>query len=75
MNMIRKYGAKAAAGVSTALVGAAAMAQATDPVTTLFAAISLTTVAASVVAIGVIIVGISMAFKGTDLAKRGVKKV
>lgn len=41
----------------------------------IFAAIDLTTVAAAVVLIGVAVIGITMAFKGIDLGKRGVKKV
>lgn len=66
------YAKGAAAAV---LVTAAGMASAVGPVDTLFAAIDLTTVAAAVLAIGVVIVGITMAFKGIDLSKRGVKKV
>lgn len=73
---VRKYGAKLAAGVGGVTLGAAAMAQAaTGPVDTIFASISLTTVAASVVGLGVVIIGIVMAFKGVDLGKRAVKKV
>jgi hypothetical protein len=41
----------------------------------IFAAIDLATVAASVVGIGVLVIGITMAFKGIDLGKRGVRKV
>lgn len=40
----------------------------------IFKAVDLTTVAASVVVIGVAVIGIAMAFKGIDLGKRGVKK-
>lgn len=40
----------------------------------IFAAVDLTTVAASVTAIGVLVIGITMAYKGIDLGKRGVKK-
>ncbi len=40
----------------------------------IFAAVDLKTVAASVVVIGVAVIGIAMAFKGIDLGKRGVKK-
>lgn len=53
----------------------AAHAQATDPFTQMFAAINLTTVAAAVVVAGLAIVGISLAFKSPDVAKRVVKKV
>lgn len=41
----------------------------------IFAAIDLSTVVTSVVGIGVLVIGITMAFKGIDLGKRGVKKV
>jgi len=40
----------------------------------IFAAVDLTTVTAFVVATGVLVIGIAMAFKGIDLGKRGVKK-
>lgn len=46
-----------------------------DPVADMFAGISLTSVAAAVAAMGLLIVGIAMAYKAIDLAKRGVKKV
>lgn len=74
-NQARVYGAKLAAATGALVLGSSAFAQTTDPVTSMFAAISLTTVAASVLAIGIVIVGIAMAFKAIDLSKRGVKKV
>ena len=40
----------------------------------IFAAIDFTTVAASVIATGVLIMGITMAYKGIDLGKRAVRK-
>jgi len=40
----------------------------------IFAAIDIGTVASAVIALGVGIIGISMAFKGIDLGKRGVNK-
>lgn len=40
----------------------------------IFAAIDFSTVTASVIAIGVVVMGVNMAFKGIDLGKRGVKK-
>ena len=40
----------------------------------IFAAVDLTTVSAFVVATGVLVIGIAMAFKGIDLGKRGVRK-
>lgn len=40
----------------------------------IFAAVDLSSVATWAAATGVIIIGITMAFKGIDLGKRGVKK-
>lgn len=76
-NALRTYGAKIAATTGALVLGSSAFAQAaaTDPVASLFAGIGLGTVVASVIALGLVIVGIAMAFKGIDLSKRGVKKV
>lgn len=40
----------------------------------IFAAVDFSSVKTWVVASGILIIGIAMAFKGIDLAKRGVKK-
>lgn len=40
----------------------------------IFSAVDLSTVSAFVAATGVIIVGLTLAFKGIDLSKRGIKK-
>ena len=40
----------------------------------IFTAVDLSTVVAFVAATGVLIIGITMAFKGVDLGKRAVKK-
>ncbi len=42
--------------------------------TEIFGAVDMTAVAAWVGATGVLIMGITMAFKGIDLGKRGIKK-
>lgn len=52
---------------------ASAHAQAAG-VADIFAAVDFSTVTAFVVATGVIIIGIAMAFKGISLGKRGVNK-
>ncbi|WP_260261723.1 phage coat protein [Vibrio intestinalis] len=44
------------------------------PIDSYFGAIDLTTVAASVVAIGVVVVGICMSEKGISIAKRVIRK-
>ncbi len=46
-----------------------------DPVSTLLAGIDLTAVAAAVLVIGALVVGITMSFKGVDVSKRAIKKV
>lgn len=78
----KKYGSTAAAkvaavGTSLALLGSRAMAQTADPgvLDQFFDAIGLNTVAGKVVAAGLIIVGIALAFKGPDLGKRVIRKV
>jgi len=42
--------------------------------TAIFTAVDLTAVATWVSTIGVLVVGITLAFKGIDLSKRGIKK-
>jgi hypothetical protein len=78
----QKYGSHAAVkmaavGTSLALLGSRAMAQTADPsvLDQFFDAIGLGTVSGKVIAIGLIIVGIALAFKGPDLAKRVIRKV
>lgn len=74
-NCVRTYGAKVVAASASVMLANVAMAQAADPVSTLFAGINLGTVVAAVLALGLVIVGIAMAFKGIDLSKRAIKKV
>lgn len=58
------------------LSGAVALANAqTDPLTDALDGVSLTGVAAAVGALVLAIIGIAMAFKGADVAKRAVRKV
>jgi len=62
--------------VSTAaLVAAPAFAQSTNPIVQMIESVGLDGIVAAVVAMGLIIVSIALAFKGPDVAKRGVKKV
>lgn len=60
-------------------VGAGALALSgashAGPIDDMFASIDLTTVAAAVLAIGLVIIGIAMSYKGVDLSKRAVRKV
>lgn len=41
----------------------------------IFAAVDIATIAASVTALMVLVVGVALAFKGGDLGKRAVRKV
>lgn len=74
MNFKQKMARLAAIAIATG-AGVSAHAAGTDPVSQIFASIDLTTVGASVIALGVLVIGVNMAFKGVDLGKRGVKKV
>ena len=75
LNIARKYGSKALvlAAATTASVGA--FAQATNPIVTLIEGVDLSTVAAAVMAVAVIVVAIALTFKGPDVAKRVIRKV
>lgn len=76
LGIARKYGSKAAALTVIAGASVPAFAQtATNPITQMLEQIGLDGTAASVIAIGAVIVGVCMAFKAIDVAKRGVKKV
>ena len=74
-SVARKYGAKVAAVATLGALSVPAFAQSTNPIVQMLDAIGLDGVAAAVIAMGLIIVGISLAFKAPDVAKRGVKKV
>ncbi len=64
----------AAAGASTLALSTAARAQGTG-IDTLFDAIDLSGISAKVMALGVLIVGIALVFKGPALAKRIISKI
>lgn len=74
-SVARKYGAKVAAVTTLGALSVPAFAQSTNPIVQMLDAIGLDGVAAAVIAMGLIIVGIALAFKAPDVAKRGVKKV
>lgn len=65
----------ATVGALSLLAMHGAMAQTAGPFDAFFDAIGLDGVTAKIVAVGVLIVGIALAFKGPDLAKRVVRKV
>lgn len=64
-----------AVAAATGLTIPAAMAQTTGPFDAFFDAIALDGISAKVIAAGLLIVGIALAFKGPDVAKRVVRKV
>ncbi|MDH1333706.1 hypothetical protein N5D63_06040 [Comamonas thiooxydans] len=74
-SVARKYGAKVAAVATLGALSVPAFAQSTNPIVQMLDAIGLDGVAAAVIAMGLIIVGIALAFKSPDVAKRGVKKI
>ncbi|HDM8072409.1 phage coat protein [Vibrio harveyi] len=71
LNQVKKYAKKATATVTIAALSLPAFAEgsAADP----FSAIDLTGVAVKVGAAGLLIIGITMAYKSITLAKRAVK--
>lgn len=74
-SVARKYGAKVAAVVTLGALSVPAFAQTTNPIVQMLESIGLDGVTAAVIAMGLLIVGIALAFKAPDVAKRGVKKV
>ena len=61
--------------VSATLLTAPAFAQTATPFDTLMDAIALSDMTTKIVAIGVLIIGIAVAFKAVTVAKRAVSKV
>lgn len=75
-SVARKYGAKVAAVTTLGALSVPAFAQTgTNPIFQMLESIGLDGVTAAVIAMGLLIVGIALAFKAPDVAKRGVKKV
>jgi len=72
---IKKYGSRALVAVGAAAVGTSAMAQETNPLVQFIEGIGLGGVSAAVIAVGLVIVGIALAMKGPDVAKRVIRKV
>ncbi len=73
-SVARKYGAKVAVVAGLGAMAVPAFA-ADNPIVTMLGAIGLDGVSAAVIAMGLTIVGVALAFKAPDVAKRGVKKV
>lgn len=73
---IKKYGSRALVAGAAGLAGTAAMAQtATNPIVTMIESIGLDGVTAAIIAVCLIVVGIALAMKGPDVAKRVIRKV
>lgn len=75
LGIARKYGSKAAALTVIAGASVPAFAQDANPIVQMIESIGLVGVVAAVVAFGLVAVSVALAFKGVDVAKRGVKKV
>ena len=73
-SVARKYGAKVAVVAGLGALAVPAFA-ADNPIVTMLESIGLDGISAAVIAMGLLIVGIALAFKAPDVAKRGVKKV
>ncbi|MGJ7569629.1 hypothetical protein ACSFBX_03745 [Variovorax sp. RB2P76] len=74
-NLARKYGSKALVMAAAATASVGAFAQETNPIITLLNGITLTGVAAAILALAVIVVSIALTMKGPDVAKRIIRKV
>lgn len=61
-------------GTVVVLASTSSFAFAADEAASIMGAVDLTTVAAWVGGVGVLVVGIKMAFKGIDLSKRAINK-
>lgn len=75
MTLARKYGSKVAFVSAPVLLMAQSARAATDPISTLLASVDLSTVAVSIGAATLLIIGIALAFKAPDVTKRVVRKV
>lgn len=74
--MLKSLNTKLLAAMVAVMAAAPAMAQTTtSPFDPFFDAISLDGVSAKVIAVGLLVVGIALAFKGPDIAKRVIRKV
>lgn len=74
-NTLRKYGSKIAVGATALGLSTLASAQASDPIGDMLDAVGLSGVSAKVIALGLLVVGVALAFKGPDVAKRIIRKI
>lgn len=74
-NTLRKYGSKIAVGATALGLSTLASAQAADPIGDMLDAVGLSGVSAKVIALGLLVVGVALAFKGPDVAKRIIRKI
>lgn len=66
---------KVSLGALVLATSLAARAEGEDPITQMMDAISLTGISTKVVALGLVIVAIALAFKGPTLAKRIINRI
>lgn len=74
MNAEKRLSFMKKAAIGAAAATSAGVAGATGPIDTLLAGVDLSTVGTWVGTTGLVVVGIYLAFKGIDLAKRGISK-
>lgn len=76
VSTLRARGARAFAALSVLAMSAAVQAQTTtDPISTMLDSVDLSGIIVKIVAAGLVIVGIALAFKGPDVSKRVVRKI
>lgn len=74
-NAVRRYGAKVLAAGAALGYSMAHAAAGDNPIVVLIESIDLTTVAAAIAAVCLIVVAIALTLKGPDVAKRVIRKV
>lgn len=75
MNLIKSFRAIGVLAAGSVLASGAFAQTATDPITTVLGAVSLTGIATTVAALALVLVAIKLTFKGPDVAARVIKKV
>ncbi|WP_313146869.1 hypothetical protein [Diaphorobacter nitroreducens] len=72
---VRMHANKIAVGATALGLSTLASAQAADPIGDMLDAVGLSGVSAKVIALGLLVVGVALAFKGPDVAKRIIRKI
>lgn len=75
LKQAKMFFAAALAMVASALLAGPAMADGSDPISTVLSAVSISTVATTIAALALVLVAIKLTFKGPDVAARIIRKV